>query len=237
MRILMLLVGFFLKEKTADEMRISDWSSDVCSSDLRVLIAALFEHSRIDTREGEGAHERSVHDLELQRRERRGIRRRALVRRLAVELDALDRRHVERARQIIDDRVEQRLNTLVLERRPAQHGDEREVERTLADQLAQRIGVGLGAFEIRFHDVVVLLDRHLDQLGARRRDGVLHVVRSEEHTSELQSLMRISYAVFCFKKQKKIQSQIIIATFSNTNSYFQLFIVIRTHRLNINLSS
>src|SRR3546814_5532173 len=30
------------------------------------------------------------------------------------------------------------------------------------------------------------------------------VMRSEEHTSELQSLMRISYAVFCLKKQKKI---------------------------------
>src|SRR3546814_5573874 len=30
-------------------------------------------------------------------------------------------------------------------------------------------------------------------------------VRSEEHTSELQSLMRISYAVFCLKKQKNIQ--------------------------------
>src|SRR3546814_1865413 len=29
--------------------------------------------------------------------------------------------------------------------------------------------------------------------------------RSEEHTSELQSLMRTSYAVFCLKKQKKIQ--------------------------------
>src|SRR3546814_6602247 len=28
------------------------------------------------------------------------------------------------------------------------------------------------------------------------------VIRSEEHTSELQSLMRISYAVFCLKKQK-----------------------------------
>src|SRR3546814_8027533 len=28
--------------------------------------------------------------------------------------------------------------------------------------------------------------------------------RSEEHTSELQSLMRISYAVFCLKKQKKL---------------------------------
>src|SRR3546814_3108203 len=30
-----------------------------------------------------------------------------------------------------------------------------------------------------------------------------HVERSEEHTSELQSLMRISYAVFCLKKNKK----------------------------------
>src|SRR3546814_2146283 len=30
---------------------------------------------------------------------------------------------------------------------------------------------------------------------------VLYLVRSEEHTSELQSLMRISYAVFCLKKK------------------------------------
>src|SRR3546814_14296544 len=33
--------------------------------------------------------------------------------------------------------------------------------------------------------------------------------RSEEHTSELQSLMRISYAVFCLKKKKIIQYKII----------------------------
>src|SRR3546814_10743339 len=32
---------------------------------------------------------------------------------------------------------------------------------------------------------------------------IVHRVRSEEHTSELQSLMRISYAVFCLKKKKK----------------------------------
>src|SRR3546814_1075518 len=31
------------------------------------------------------------------------------------------------------------------------------------------------------------------------------IARSEEHTSELQSLMRISYAVFCLKKKKKIK--------------------------------
>src|SRR3546814_7135295 len=34
---------------------------------------------------------------------------------------------------------------------------------------------------------------------------ILASVRSEEHTSELQSLMRISYAVFCLKKQKSTQ--------------------------------
>src|SRR3546814_7863763 len=33
--------------------------------------------------------------------------------------------------------------------------------------------------------------------------------RSEEHTSELQSLMRISYAVFCLKKKKKKQTRTI----------------------------
>src|SRR3546814_6071345 len=32
--------------------------------------------------------------------------------------------------------------------------------------------------------------------------------RSEEHTSELQSLMRISYAVFCLKKKNKIQKKL-----------------------------
>src|SRR3546814_8247053 len=33
--------------------------------------------------------------------------------------------------------------------------------------------------------------------------GICSQIRSEEHTSELQSLMRISYAVFCLKKKKK----------------------------------
>src|SRR3546814_1416155 len=42
--------------------------------------------------------------------------------------------------------------------------------------------------------------------------------RSEEHTSELQSLMRISYAVFCLKKKKtnKIHSTLIIKTLLST---------------------
>src|SRR3546814_1416332 len=43
--------------------------------------------------------------------------------------------------------------------------------------------------------------RHL--LGYRRGAGTEDVGRSEEHTSELQSLMRISYAVFCLKQIKR----------------------------------
>src|SRR3546814_9257469 len=44
--------------------------------------------------------------------------------------------------------------------------------------------------------------RHVGHLaGVRRRHAAR--LRSEEHTSELQSLMRISYAVFCLKKKKR----------------------------------
>src|SRR3546814_3652702 len=43
----------------------------------------------------------------------------------------------------------------------------------------------------------------------RGKDDVLALARSEEHTSELQSLMRISYAVFCLKKKTKKSKQYI----------------------------
>src|SRR3546814_1859434 len=44
--------------------------------------------------------------------------------------------------------------------------------------------------------------------GERTMPSTAPLVRSEEHTSELQSLMRISYAVFCLKKKKKIKKPI-----------------------------
>src|SRR3546814_6900229 len=47
--------------------------------------------------------------------------------------------------------------------------------------------------------------RDLDA-GVRAEDRAL-AARSEEHTSELQSLMRISYAVFCLKKKTKVSEQ------------------------------
>src|SRR3546814_3914895 len=43
--------------------------------------------------------------------------------------------------------------------------------------------------------------------GADARGAVQVAPRSEEHTSELQSLMRISYAVFCLKKKNKTRLQ------------------------------
>src|SRR3546814_8885534 len=55
------------------------------------------------------------------------------------------------------------------------------------------------------------------ELAAKLKDGVLDIskLRSEEHTSELQSLMRISYAVFCLKKKRTTQPN------HNQQSYHQ----------------
>src|SRR3546814_7121381 len=57
----------------------------------------------------------------------------------------------------------------------------------------------------RRKDLVVGIDRHdVVELGHRPigSEPALCAIRSEEHTSELQSLMRISYAVFCLQKKK-----------------------------------
>src|SRR3546814_10320956 len=75
------------------------------------------------------------------------------------------------------------------------------------DRMAE-IGVARGAFL-----AAMLLDG--EDIGAveqRRKTQDRHprhrtCLRSEEHTSELQSLMRISYAVFCLKKKKKLYTQ------------------------------
>src|SRR3546814_4600534 len=64
------------------------------------------------------------------------------------------------------------------------------------------------------HGLVAMGEVPLD--GGRRADlmaidakggiVIVEIKRSEEHTSELQSLMRISYAVFCLKKKKNINT-------------------------------
>src|SRR3546814_9743424 len=69
------------------------------------------------------------------------------------------------------------------------------------------------AFGYQSHNLVTVCHRLTDHLPIHGRRGVRErllkvraravVLRSEEHTSELQSLMRISYAVFCLKKKKE----------------------------------
>src|SRR3546814_2179476 len=66
-----------------------------------------------------------------------------------------------------------------------------------ARHLVLDIPVGLTA-KVRSHEDAVRLRKLFEYVA-----GELGLpVRSEEHTSELQSLMRISYAVFCLKKKK-----------------------------------
>src|SRR3546814_3987917 len=60
--------------------------------------------------------------------------------------------------------------------------------------VVDRVGVGAGRDQFACQPVVAVADRG-GELG-----------RSEEHTSELQSLMRISYAVFCLKKKRTTNS-------------------------------
>src|SRR3546814_2021561 len=63
-------------------------------------------------------------------------------------------------------------------------------------------GVSPKAHEIAMSDTEARL-----MTAARAARGHAHAPRSEEHTSELQSLMRISYAVFCLKKKQNIKQQ------------------------------
>src|SRR3546814_4690616 len=129
---------FFFKQKTAYEMRISDWSSDVCSSDLRP--------ARPELRAAPEA-------IDL-----------AVLKRLAGEADVIARTR----------------GTAQVKRLWSACG--------LPD--FQKLGIEEHA------RMVLRLWRHLSE-----GNGHIPQDRSEEHTSELQSLMRISYAVFCLKKK------------------------------------
>src|SRR3546814_6757193 len=122
------LFFFFFKQKTAYEMRISDWSSDVCSSDLRLT-------QRLDAR----------------------IRVFGFQRIFGVGQAVVP---AGKPRVFIDHR-----------RQPFRR-------------------LRIAAFPQRAK-------------GARRADyrKIIDLVRWEEHTSELHSLTRTSYAVFCWKKK------------------------------------
>src|SRR3546814_3651668 len=135
----MLFFFFFFKQKTAYEMRISDWSSDVCSSDLvgdahrQCGLVAVLVFGELQDQAGHG----------------------------------IDQRRVADGRSISDCA------------RQARSPPRRQ------DTVPRRAD----------HWLAAARHRCATTTAARRR------CRSEEHTSELQSLMRISYAVFCLKKK------------------------------------
>src|SRR3546814_2448413 len=66
---------------------------------------------------------------------------------------------------------------------------------------------------VRNYTIGVVISRYQRMIGR----NVLQPMRSEEHTSELQSLMRISYAVFCLKKKNNHTT--IFTTTKQTHIY------------------
>src|SRR3546814_5944691 len=75
--------------------------------------------------------------------------------------------------------------------------DDEGAQEAIRDAVVQQV-VHDAVREGRSPDLAGLRVQHHEALGAA---GAI-LARSEEHTSELQSLMRISYAVFCLKKKK-----------------------------------
>ena len=145
------------------------------------------EGARVDAEERELTDERVGHDLEGERGKRLFVVGAALDRRalyLRVEVDAFNRRDVERRGQIIDHGIEQRLHALILERRAANDRHERRV--FLADRLdrafpQRRLDFGLSDFftgQVLLEQLVVGLADLFDQLLAEFLGLVQHLGRN-----------------------------------------------------------
>src|SRR3546814_968344 len=140
-------------------MRISDWSSDVCSSDL-----ACSSVVRSDAQ----------------------LLRRIVQNRLSNALKYTD------------------SGSILL-------GARRRGE-TLSIEIHDT-GPGIAA---EYHQAIFEEFRRVSPAGTRASGlGLGLAIRSEEHTSELQSLMRISYAVFCLKKKTKTDINNAMTTISS----------------------
>src|SRR3546814_10261510 len=127
-------------------MRISDWSSDVCSSDLRTLQA--------------------LGDTELQAQVGTAV---------DDALTALQNKAPQRLQPVMRELEAQRLRELIL-----------------AWLVVERERAPFQVLKLEARGP-----------GEAQTGEAVREFRSEEHTSELQSLMRISYAVFCLKKKKR----------------------------------
>src|SRR6266545_2403511 len=142
-------------------------------------LRAGLQLARVDTQEGQLAQVRVGRDLERERGERLGVARLPLDDLVRVLHGVtVDGRHVDRARQVRGDGVEQGLHALVLERRTGQHRGELARQGGAADAGDQLLLGRRLALEVELHDLVVGLGQRLDQLvvplgrdlGVRRRD-------------------------------------------------------------------
>src|SRR3546814_2674353 len=138
-------------------MRISDWSSDVCSSDLLLRLAAEGE-DRMDDQRCLDAHRRAI-----------------------ARIDALDLARDQPVGDMAEPRTAETLGHHCAEQTQCAHfGHDLAIETLLA----------IGAQDTR-HQFAL-------RVRARGAGDALQIGRAP---SELQSLMRISYAVFCLKKK------------------------------------
>src|SRR3546814_7203173 len=163
---------FFFKQNAAYEVRISDWSSDVCSSDL------VLRHTTA-TSAGDAILAEQLFDVGHCVRLRR-----------CVDANRLTGRAAERDHLTVDAAAAaDGVGTTSAVGGHLLAADGTDLRHTSRD----RTGGGNGTQDPT--------DIRNCGSGLIRgcRSGVR--VRSEEHTSELQSLMRISYAVFCLKKK------------------------------------
>src|SRR3546814_7416286 len=93
----------------------------------------------------------------------------------------------------------------------------------LADKCRQHLAAAFAALYPREKRARALIDASAERLQHHARGSLIkHTGRSEEHTSELQSLMRISYAVFCLKKKKEkiTYSLHILHRYTNNNNNY-----------------
>ena len=119
--------------------------------------------SGIDPKEGQRPHERIGHDLECQGRERSVVGGFAHGFVATVGNGPLDRRHVQRRGEIVDDRVQQGLHPLVAKGRAAQHRDDVQLQPGAANGPDQPLLGDLLALEIGGHDLVVAIGQRLQQ--------------------------------------------------------------------------
>src|SRR5579859_5187318 len=129
-------------------------------------VAASLQNAGIDADVGDMPDERIGHDFECQRRKRLIVRSAAENRFIVVGIYAFDRRNVGRRREIVDDGVEQRLNTLVFERGTRKHRNDFERESGLTNGLAHFVKRERTFGQILVENFVVVFGNIFDNFRA-----------------------------------------------------------------------